>query len=50
MVINISLQTNGITVTDTYTVDDYIPIFENKLDDIVSATYHRTRGESAITL
>ncbi|XP_046734564.1 guanylate cyclase 32E-like [Diprion similis] len=37
------LQNYGITVMDTFTVNDYIPIFESKLDDIVTATYLRTR-------
>lgn len=29
---------------DTFTVTDYIPVFESKLDDIVTATYSKTRG------
>ncbi|XP_015596279.1 guanylate cyclase 32E isoform X2 [Cephus cinctus] len=37
------LTKHNILVTDTYTVNDYIPIFESKLDDIVTATYFRTR-------
>ncbi|XP_048508953.1 guanylate cyclase 32E isoform X2 [Athalia rosae] len=37
------LQNYGITVMDTFTVNDYIPIFESKLDDIVTATFSKTR-------
>lgn len=32
----------------TYTVNDYIPIFESKLDYIVTATYSRTRGNVSL--
>ncbi|XP_043280235.1 guanylate cyclase 32E [Venturia canescens] len=41
--LNDYLTTYGIQVTGTYTVNDYIPMFESKLDAIVTGTYRKTR-------